>query len=276
MRGADFLRIITNLNRHQFGRNVMRVMVRRATERALNDEVQDADPFSRFYERVWKPTGQVPDDVVDQLCRALGTCDECGQEPILDRDEYRGVYSRNHYCSAKCQRDAHDDEDSRKCEGCGDWFDTNNGFYFEGQDYCSEDCAWEALTYCYELREFCKKHPGIEESVLLDKVKELEWYRVDGSQELRDLFREAASKIMHCGVCEEYVDPEESRQIADLDEEWFCSDHHVWEGIAQYLDVLTNRNWSAYQAQQLLKDHVLWELEGPGKLDAALKQKGIS
>jgi hypothetical protein len=275
MNHRSFLTVLRDLNRHRFGRNVMNVMTRRAGKLALDREVQDGDEFSVFYERVWRPYG-VPDEVREALLDEFDACPECGEEPILDKDEYHGYWRRRAYCSEKCRSAAHDGEDDRECSGCGDWFDTNNGYSFNGEDYCSDDCAWSAFENCHEVWVFFReKHKNLDQTAVMEKAKNLEWWRCDGSQEVEDLLKEAAGQITHCEVCDNVIDVDEGRDIADMEDAAFCSDHCAWEGIAQYLDVLTNRQWSAYQAQQLLKDHVLWELEGPGRLDAALKQKGI-
>lgn len=271
MRSLQFLQVLQALNKHRFGRRPLDTMIRRATELVEEGRVEPDSNFGHFYEEVWEPLG-VPTRVWDTLTDQFPTCPECRREPVLLPDEYEG-YWRNSaaYCSAKCRRAAHDDEDSRQCD-CGAWYDSNEGHYFYDSDYCSDECAFDALRYGHEFREFTKQHPEYDERELLDKIHELEWYRIGSSRELYDIFREAAKQILKCEICDASIADDEGHHITDLDDGWFCTDDHTWDAIAQYLEVETGKSWSAYQAQQLLKGYALWELEDAGRLEAAVRK----
>ena len=283
-RSSEFVHLLKNLERHRFGRRIISLMIRRATQAVEGRVIIPGKPvigFDDFYEDFWKQKG-VPEEVVERLLDKYDECPQC-HHPIFD--EVIGQ-SGTKYCSDECARAANDEynEYLRDCENCGDTYNSlDEGGYVMYHDVCSTDCAWDMIDGY--IRNLFRKHPEFDEDKTLEALKaenpgtgrrvyDAPWY--ESSRQLEADLMECGVRILECDSCGRTGEETETEgfgieDINDATDEdyWFCSEECAWKAILEYVEYRGNQPRSV--CEQIVK-----QLRGTKHIDDLVHAQALN
>ena len=256
MRSHGFSRILDILNQKGLGKRPLKIMEDRASEAIQMGDLHQ-DGFGAFYSEYW--SDRIPEEAKRDLFIEHDKCWGCGS-PVLDEahDGYRGTYC----CPDCCEQN---EEYIRHCHNCGDEYDSEEtgGWLFDN-DYCSTDCAWDAVRG--DLRTLAYRRGYDPEETIRNIRMESDqapWY--ESERQMRADVEAFGVYTESCGSCGDTVRSDDGYRVRDLDET-YCSEECAWKAIKRYAkdDGLNDKQIGA-----LLNFHLV-ELSSRGWLDSAI------
>lgn len=261
MRADKFSRVLNALEQRGFAKKPIKIMEDRATQVVKEGDSLNQDGFGDFYANFWGT--RIPEEVKEELFRNYDECEGC-QSPLLD-DEVQGY--RGKYCTDDCREEY--EEYVRQCYACGDTYDSENegGWLFDN-DYCSSECAWEAIRS--DIRHMAQNE-GYDPDETLEAIEResdmAPWY--DSERQMLSDIRRYGVQFEECDQCGSDANPEEMHEIYDIHNNHYCDDECAWEAIKDYAK---DNDLSDEQIAKLVENNSISDLSGAGDLDTAIDE----